>query len=110
MAQSLVAHAGDTESLQYIDELLDYMVISETWMNCANNVIDQWLLEIRANNNTALKLPMPHCPSTSSKLPVRVSAARGSAIYRKPAKLLLNCRSEIIVNENKSCGNSVLRT
>ncbi|GFU13927.1 uncharacterized protein TNCV_940961 [Trichonephila clavipes] len=37
-AQSLVAHAGDIES----DNILmnsDYMVISETWMNCANTVM-----------------------------------------------------------------------
>ncbi|GFT95805.1 uncharacterized protein TNCV_311591 [Trichonephila clavipes] len=40
-AQSLFAHAGDIES----DNILmnsDYMVISETWMNCANTD-DQWL-------------------------------------------------------------------
>ncbi|GFX57900.1 uncharacterized protein TNCV_3068671 [Trichonephila clavipes] len=47
------------------------------------------------------------CPSTSSELPVRVSAAGGSAIYRN-LQSSTNC-SEIIVNANKSCGNSVLR-
>ncbi|GFT69987.1 uncharacterized protein TNCV_4498481, partial [Trichonephila clavipes] len=66
---------------------------------------DQWL-RIRASNNTALE-HRTHCPSTSSELPVRVSAAGGSAIYRN-LQSSTNC-SEIIVNANKSCGNSVLR-
>ncbi|GFU66137.1 uncharacterized protein TNCV_2858101 [Trichonephila clavipes] len=59
-----------------------------------------------ASNNTALE-HRTHCPSTSSELPVRVSAAGGSAIYRN-LQSSTNC-SEIIVNANKSCGNSVLR-
>ncbi|GFT56149.1 gamma-aminobutyric acid type B receptor subunit 1 [Trichonephila clavipes] len=103
-AQSLVAHAGDIES----DNILmnsDYMVISETWMNCANTVMINGF-ELRASNNTALE-HRTHCPSTSSELPVRVSAAGGSAIYRN-LQSSTNC-SEIIVNANKSCGNSVLR-
>ncbi|GFT43284.1 uncharacterized protein TNCV_2521271 [Trichonephila clavipes] len=103
-AQSLVAHAGDIES----DNILmnsDYMVISETWMNCANTVMINGF-ELRASNNTALG-HRTHCPSTSSELPVRVSAAGGSAIYRN-LQSSTNC-SEIIVNANKSCGNSVLR-
>ncbi|GFV35194.1 uncharacterized protein TNCV_619911 [Trichonephila clavipes] len=103
-AQSLVAHAGDIES----DNILmnsDYMVISETWMNCANTVMINGF-ELRANNNTALE-HRTHCPSTSSELPVRVSAAGGSAIYRN-LQSSTNC-SEIIVNANKSWGNSVLR-
>ncbi|GFX41818.1 zinc finger CCCH domain-containing protein 13 [Trichonephila clavipes] len=103
-AQSLVAHAGDNES----DNILmnsDDMVISETWMNCANTVMINGF-ELRASNNTALK-HRTHCPSTSSELPVRVSAAGGSAIYRN-LQSSTNC-SEIIVNANKSCGNSVLR-
>ncbi|GFX71093.1 ATP-dependent DNA helicase [Trichonephila clavipes] len=102
--QSLVAHAGDMES----DNILmnsDYMVISETWMNCANTVMINGF-ELRASNNTALE-HRTHCPSTSSELPVRVSAAGGSAIYRN-LQSSTNC-SEIIVNANKSCGNSVLR-
>ncbi|GFV66369.1 uncharacterized protein TNCV_1478331 [Trichonephila clavipes] len=103
-AQSLVAHAGDIES----DNILmnsDYMVISETWMNCANTVMINGF-ELRASNNTALE-HRTHCPSTSSELPVRVSAAGGSAIYRN-LQSSTNC-SEIIVNANKSCGDSVLR-
>ncbi|GFV57651.1 uncharacterized protein TNCV_3132391 [Trichonephila clavipes] len=103
-AQSLVAHAGDIES----DNILmnsNYMVISETWMNCANTVMINGF-ELRASNNTALE-HRTHCPSTSSELPVRVSAAGGSAIYRN-LQSSTNC-SEIIVNANKSCGNSVLR-
>ncbi|GFV33326.1 ATP-dependent DNA helicase [Trichonephila clavipes] len=103
-AQSLAAHAGDIES----DNILmnsDYMVISETWMNCANTVRINGF-ELRASNNTALE-HRTHCPSTSSELPVRVSAAGGSAIYRN-LQSSKNC-SEIIVNANKSCGNSVLR-
>ncbi|GFU66599.1 ATP-dependent DNA helicase [Trichonephila clavipes] len=103
-AQSLVAHAGDIES----DNILmnsDYMVISETWMNCAETVMINGF-ELRASNNTALE-HRTHCPSTSSELPVRVSAAGGSAIYRN-LQSSTNC-SEIIVNANKSCGNSVLR-
>ncbi|GFU22764.1 uncharacterized protein TNCV_829751 [Trichonephila clavipes] len=98
-AQSLVAHAGDIES----DNILmnsDYMVISETWMNCANTVMINGF-ELRASNNTALE-HRTNCPSTSSELPVRVSA-----IYRN-LQSSTNC-SEIIVNANKSCGNSVLR-
>ncbi|GFV80190.1 uncharacterized protein TNCV_1477521 [Trichonephila clavipes] len=101
-AQSLVAHAGDIES----DNILmnsDYMVISETWMNCANTVMIN-AFELRASNNTVLE-HCAHCPSTSSEFPVRVSAAGGSAIYIKSST---NC-SEIIVNANKLCGNSVLR-
>ncbi|GFX80561.1 gamma-aminobutyric acid type B receptor subunit 1 [Trichonephila clavipes] len=62
--------------------------------------------ELRASNNTAIE-HRTHCPSTSSELPVRVSAAGGSAIYRN-LQSSTNC-SEIIVNANKSCGNSVLR-
>ncbi|GFU53183.1 ATP-dependent DNA helicase [Trichonephila clavipes] len=103
-AQSLVAHAGDIES----DNILmnsDYMVISDTWMNCANTVMINGF-ELRASNNTALE-HRTHCPSISSELPVRVSAAGGSAIYRN-LQSSTNC-SEIIVNANKSCGNSVLR-
>ncbi|GFW86986.1 uncharacterized protein TNCV_1384021 [Trichonephila clavipes] len=103
-AQSLVEHAGDIES----DNILmnsDYMVISETWMNCANTVMSNGF-ELRASNNTALE-HRTHCPSTSSELPVRVSAAGGSAIYRN-LQSSTNC-SEIIVNANKSSGNSVLR-
>ncbi|GFV15154.1 hypothetical protein TNCV_4328011 [Trichonephila clavipes] len=103
-AQSLVVHAGDIES----DNILmnsDYMVISETWMNCANTVMINGF-ELRASNNTALE-HRTHCPSTSSELPVRVSAAGGSAIYRN-LQSSTNC-SEIIVNANKSCENSVLR-
>ncbi|GFV83502.1 uncharacterized protein TNCV_982651 [Trichonephila clavipes] len=103
-AQSLVAHAGDIES----DNILmnsDYMVISETWMNCANTVMIN-AFELRASNNIALE-HRTHCSSTSSELPVRVSAAGGSAIYRN-LQSSTNC-SEIIVNANKSCGNSVLR-
>ncbi|GFV06831.1 gamma-aminobutyric acid type B receptor subunit 1 [Trichonephila clavipes] len=61
--------------------------------------------ELRASN-TVLE-HRTHCPSTSSELPVRVSAAGGSAIYRN-LQSSTNC-SEIIVNANKSCGNSVLR-
>ncbi|GFW58118.1 ATP-dependent DNA helicase [Trichonephila clavipes] len=98
-AQSLVAHVGDIES----DNILmnsDYMVISETWMNCANTVMIN-CFELRASNNTALE-NRTHRPSTSSELPVRVSA-----IYRN-LQSSTNC-SEIIVNANKSCGNSVLR-
>ncbi|GFX78083.1 hypothetical protein TNCV_972371 [Trichonephila clavipes] len=78
----------------------DYMVISETWMNCANTVMINGF-KLRASNNTALE-HRTHCPSTSSELPVRVSA-----IYRN-LQSSTNC-SEIIVNANKSCGNSVLR-
>ncbi|GFU96992.1 uncharacterized protein TNCV_3788181 [Trichonephila clavipes] len=103
-AQSLVAYAGDIES----DNILmnsDYMVISETWMNCANTVMINGI-KLRASNNTALE-HRTHCTSTSSELPVRVSAAGGSAIYRN-LQSSTNC-SEIIVNANKSCGNSVLR-
>ncbi|GFU30235.1 hypothetical protein TNCV_4116021 [Trichonephila clavipes] len=103
-AQSLVAHAGDIES----DNILmnsDYMVISETWMNCANTVMINGF-ELRVSNNTALE-HRTHCPSTSSELPVRVSAARGSAIYRNLQSSTNS--SEIIVNANKSCGNSILR-
>ncbi|GFY34988.1 reverse transcriptase domain-containing protein [Trichonephila clavipes] len=103
-AQSLVAHAGDIES----DNILmnsDYMVISQTSTNCANTVMINGF-ELRASNNTALE-HRTHCPSTSSELPVRVSAAGGSAIYRN-LQSSTNC-SEIIVNANKSCGNSVLR-
>ncbi|GFT22054.1 hypothetical protein TNCV_3271161 [Trichonephila clavipes] len=103
-AQSLVAHAGDIES----DNILmnsDYMVISESWMNCANTGMINGF-ELRASNNTALE-HRTHCPSTSSELPVRVSAAGGSAIYRN-LQSSTNC-SKIIVNANKSCGNSVLR-
>ncbi|GFW88720.1 uncharacterized protein TNCV_2833801 [Trichonephila clavipes] len=98
-AQSLVAHAGDIES----DNILmnsDYMVISETWMYCANTVMINGF-ELRASNNTALE-HRTHCPSTSSELSVRVSA-----IYRN-LQSSTNC-SEIIINANKSCGNSVLR-
>ncbi|GFT00926.1 uncharacterized protein TNCV_4053651 [Trichonephila clavipes] len=62
--------------------------------------------ELRASNNTALE-HRTHCPSTSSELPVRVSAPGGSAISRN-LQSSTNC-SEIIVNANKSCGNSVLR-
>ncbi|GFX94837.1 hypothetical protein TNCV_2379101 [Trichonephila clavipes] len=83
----------------------DYMVISETWMNCANTVMINGF-ELRASNNTALE-HRTHCPSTSSELPVRVSAAGGFAIYRN-LQSSTNC-SEIIANANKSCGNSVLR-
>ncbi|GFS98666.1 gamma-aminobutyric acid type B receptor subunit 1 [Trichonephila clavipes] len=83
----------------------DYMVISETWMNCANTVMINGF-ELRASNNTALE-HRTHYPSTSSELPVRVSAAGGSAIYRN-LQSSTNC-SKIIVNANKSCGNSVLR-
>ncbi|GFV91114.1 uncharacterized protein TNCV_896351 [Trichonephila clavipes] len=83
----------------------DYMVISETWMNCTNTVMINGF-ELRASNNTALE-HRTHCPSTSFELPVRVSAAGGSAIYRN-LQSSTNC-SEIIVNTNKSCGNSVLR-
>ncbi|GFT28833.1 ATP-dependent DNA helicase [Trichonephila clavipes] len=78
-AQSLVAHAGDIES----DNILmnsDYMVISETWMNCTNTVMINGF-ELRATG--------------------------GSAIYRN-LQSSTNC-SEILVNVNKSCGNSVLR-
>ncbi|GFS58863.1 gamma-aminobutyric acid type B receptor subunit 1 [Trichonephila clavipes] len=78
-AQSLVAHAGDIES----DNILmnsDYMVNSETWMNCANTVMINGF-ELRATG--------------------------GSAIYRN-LQSSTNC-SEIIVNANTSCGNSVLR-
>ncbi|GFS59366.1 hypothetical protein TNCV_3725191 [Trichonephila clavipes] len=53
-AQSLVAHAGDIES----DNVLmnsDYMVISETWMNCANTVMINGF-ELRASNNTHLNI------------------------------------------------------
>ncbi|GFS68630.1 ATP-dependent DNA helicase [Trichonephila clavipes] len=103
-AQSLVAHAGDIES----DNILmnsDYMVISEAWMNCAKTVMINGF-ELRASNNTSLEHRI-HCPSTSSELPVRVSAAGGSAIYRN-LQSSTNC-SEIIVNANKSCRNSVLR-
>ncbi|GFX41089.1 ATP-dependent DNA helicase [Trichonephila clavipes] len=103
-AQSLVAHAGNIES----DNILmnsDYMVFSETWMNCANTVMINDF-ELRASNNTALE-HRTRCPSTSSELAVRVSAAGGSAIYRN-LQSSTNC-SEIIVNVNKSCGNSVLR-
>ncbi|GFX05943.1 ATP-dependent DNA helicase PIF1, partial [Trichonephila clavipes] len=103
-AQSLVVHAGDIES----DNILmnsDYMVISENWMNCANTVMINGF-ELRASNNTALE-HRTHCPSTSSELPVRDSAAGGSAIYRN-LQSSTNC-SEIIVNANKSCGNSVFR-
>ncbi|GFT87254.1 ATP-dependent DNA helicase [Trichonephila clavipes] len=82
----------------------DYMLISETWMNCANTVINGF--ELRASNNTALE-HRTHCPSTSSELPVRVSVVGGSAIYRN-LQSSTNC-SEIIVNANKSCGNSILR-
>ncbi|GFV93934.1 uncharacterized protein TNCV_3572871 [Trichonephila clavipes] len=103
-AQSLVAHAGDIESYNILMNS-DYMVISETWMNCANTVMINGF-ELRASNNTALEL-RAHCPSTSSELPVRVSAAGGSAIYRN-LQSSTNC-SEIIVNANKSYGNSVLR-
>ncbi|GFW64978.1 gamma-aminobutyric acid type B receptor subunit 1 [Trichonephila clavipes] len=74
-------------------------------MNCANTVMINGF-ELRASNNTALE-HRTHCPSTSSELPVRVSAAGGSAIYRN-LQSSTNC-SEIIVNANKSCGNSVLR-
>ncbi|GFX01279.1 uncharacterized protein TNCV_3729481 [Trichonephila clavipes] len=80
----------------------DYMVISE--INCANTVMINGF-ELRASNNTALE-HRTHCPSTSSELPVRVSAAGGSAIYRN-LQSSTDC-SEIIVNANKSCGNSVL--
>ncbi|GFT51651.1 ATP-dependent DNA helicase [Trichonephila clavipes] len=103
-AESLVAHAGDIES----DNILmnsNYMVISETWMNCANTAMINGF-ELRASNNTAIE-HRTHCPSTSSELPVRVSAAGGSAIYRN-LQSSTNC-NEIIVNANKSCGNSVLR-
>ncbi|GFV30800.1 ATP-dependent DNA helicase [Trichonephila clavipes] len=103
-AQSLVAHAGDIESYNILMNS-DYMVISETWMNCANTVMINGF-ELRASNNTALE-HRAHCPSTSSELPVRVPAAGGSAIYIK-LQSSTNC-SEIIVNANKSCGNSVLR-
>ncbi|GFU16409.1 ATP-dependent DNA helicase [Trichonephila clavipes] len=103
-AQSLVAHAGDIESNNILINS-DYMGISETWMNCANTVMINGF-ELRASNNTALE-HRTHCPSTSSELPVRVSAAGGSAIYRN-LQSSTNC-SEIIVNANKSCGNSVLR-
>ncbi|GFW80600.1 uncharacterized protein TNCV_3234521 [Trichonephila clavipes] len=74
-------------------------------MNCANTVMINGF-ELRASNNTALE-HRTHCPSTSSELPVRVSTAEGSAIYRN-LQSCKNC-SEIIVNANKSCGNSVLR-
>ncbi|GFS94216.1 gamma-aminobutyric acid type B receptor subunit 1 [Trichonephila clavipes] len=74
-------------------------------MNCANTVMINGF-ELRASNNTALE-HRTHCPSTSSELPVRVSAARDSAIYRN-LQSSTNC-IEIIVNANKSCGNSVLR-
>ncbi|GFW50995.1 DUF4817 domain-containing protein [Trichonephila clavipes] len=74
-------------------------------MNCANTVRINGF-ELIASNNTALE-HRTHCPSTSSELPVRVSAAGGSAIYRN-LRSSTNC-SEIIVNANKSCGNSVLR-
>ncbi|GFT55534.1 uncharacterized protein TNCV_3320491 [Trichonephila clavipes] len=74
-------------------------------MNSANTVRINGF-ELRASNNTALE-HRTHCPSTSSELPVRVSAAGGSAIYRN-LQSSTNC-SEIIVNANKSCGNSVLR-
>ncbi|GFV10007.1 hypothetical protein TNCV_207211 [Trichonephila clavipes] len=50
--------------------------------------------ELRASNNTALE-HRTHCPSNSSELPVRVSAAGGSAIYRN-LQSSTNC-SEIIV-------------
>ncbi|GFW29825.1 uncharacterized protein TNCV_3936921 [Trichonephila clavipes] len=58
----------------------DYMVISETWMNCANTVMINGF-ELRATG--------------------------GSAIYRN-LQSSTNC-SEIIVNAYKLCGNSVLR-
>ncbi|GFX24825.1 uncharacterized protein TNCV_4489161 [Trichonephila clavipes] len=74
-------------------------------MNCANTVMINGF-ELRASNSTALE-HRTHCPSTSSELPMRVSAAGGSAIYRN-LQSSTNC-SEIIVNANKSCGNSVLR-
>lgn len=83
----------------------DYMVISKTWMNCENTVMINGF-ELRASNNTALE-HCTHCPSTSSKLPVSVSAAGGSAMYRN-LQSSTYC-SEIIVNANNSCGNSVLR-
>ncbi|GFW35158.1 uncharacterized protein TNCV_5067231 [Trichonephila clavipes] len=102
--QSLAAHAGDIESYNILLNS-DYMIISETWMNCANTVRINGF-ELRASNNTALEHRI-HCPSTSSELAVRVSAAGGSAIYRN-LQSSTNC-SEIIVNANKSCRNSVLR-
>ncbi|GFT73726.1 uncharacterized protein TNCV_631081 [Trichonephila clavipes] len=53
---------------------------SRDLMNCANTVMINGF-ELRASNNTALE-HRTHCPSTSSELPVRVSAAGGSAIYK----------------------------
>ncbi|GFU96661.1 hypothetical protein TNCV_2245681 [Trichonephila clavipes] len=76
----------------------DYMVIRDTWMNCANTVMINGF-ELRASNNTALE-HRTYCPSTSSELPVRVSAAGDSAIYRN-LQSSTNC-SEIIVKANKS--------
>ncbi|GFW30509.1 uncharacterized protein TNCV_454471 [Trichonephila clavipes] len=81
----------------------------KSWRNAILNLHNRyiyWICELRASNNTALE-HRTHCPSTSSELPVRVSAAGGSVIYRN-LQSSTNC-SEIIVNANKSCGNSVSR-
>ena len=51
-AQSLVAHAGDIENDSILKNC-DYMVVSETWMDCANTVQLNGF-ELKANNNTCL--------------------------------------------------------